>query len=661
MERDLHSVSRPERLCFSGKKANGSSSSSRQPLRVELFPNFPIKGGRISTGSVLPSDNFLKKVSKSKHMELNQEASRLVASQKSMYEMIGPSVGQLVTFYVLKPEQIKNIAKQNPKFANVKAELLVPSPNVATCSLLTIEDQFYSLFGLTCLHSIQLVLDKNAPFKAQDYDQVSIFIKHTYDIQLHLWSVHEEICALVPRWKVEFLTIERLHHEVAKLLLSRTGTSNIFMAPVTINTDFLKMRKEFITESLEAQMQLQDHKFMHPLLDPEFELQPLPSFDMVTFSLSEANKAGYQRFLKSEAFTRNEFVFNEDSTNFSKSMQAVRGPIRPNNISSQEESSAGFAASNHTKEGDTLSDCISVTSKTPLTFLTIKLTDNPPIVPGDLVTLLGFHSIKNRKIENDEVYQPAYKKQFKGLVDSAFLNQNLSLGVCQVKSYQPCIFTYKGNTSEGSSGSPILDKHLRVVGINFGCYHDVQVEPDQGARSKSGKNKHKQDKMISEPYHYSADASQSTQPSSIQSFSSKDSPGLLEIKSKSPNPDDLLQFEIEVKEPGALLHQSSLKNRNLAVCTNHPAFRKWLEGWHKQCKMLEEHQKDREWIGSSKTVVTVTDFGDVDIIDIPRRNLGRSSKTSTKRLLDMPFRAEKSKALNLRPPSSRSRAQKRRS
>lgn len=657
MEPETHSISRLERLCFSGKKNNGSGSQSQQSKCVELFPNYPIKNGRLSTDSVLPSSEFLKKVAKSKHLEVNQKASQMIASQKSMYEMIYPSLGQLVTFYALKQDKIRVLMKTDKKLANVKSEVIVPSPNVATCSLLTVEDRFETLFGLTCLHSIQLVLDKTTQFKPEDYEQISVFIKHHCDVQKYLWLVHEEICALVPKWKVEHLTIEKLHHQVAKLLRARAGDQPIFLTPVRVNAEFLRARKDFITKSLDKPLQLQDNKLLHPLLDPEFELQPLPSFDMITFSLGVVEMQAYIKFLKQEVCTESQFQFMEDSTSFARSILAVKSPTGQN-FPSQSGASTTVGESSEDKAGDSMSTCISVSAK-PLTFLTLKLQEDTPIEPGDLVCLLGFHSIKNRKIENDEVYEPSYKKQFKGLVDSAFLNQNLSLGVCEVKSYQSCIFTYKGNTSEGSSGSPILDKDLRVVGINFGCYHDVQVEGLPKVTSKAGKIKQKP--KFTEIHDLTADPSQSIQELCLEHHRNIEAAGVLEVKSKSPNPDHLLQFDVEVKEPGALLHQSSLKNRNLAVCTNHPAFRRWLEEWYQDCIKLASLGKDWEDVDSN-SVISVHDVSDVDVLSIPNRQLGAATKPMpNKTNLTIPLRAEKSKATRRNTTLSRVRSKKQRS
>lgn len=668
MEQPAHSISHPERLCLSGKKSDTRDSRSKSIKRVELFPNFPIKNGRLSTDSMLPSAEFLKKFAKSKRMEINQKASEMVKDQKAMYEMIYPSVGQLVTIYVLKPHRIKELTKAPKIFFKTPPEVIIPSPNVATCSLLTIEDRFDTLFGLSCLHSVQLVLSQSAPFPAHEYDQVTLFIKHHWDVQQYLWPIHEDLVGMVRKWKLEYLTIHKLQSLFAKLLKSRSGEHPMFLSPITISTDFLERRCLFIEDSSKQALKVVSGGQFHPLLDPEFRLQPIPSFDMLTFSFSHTDLQRYQAFLKDEMATDSEFQFLEDSISFTRSVKMMQADLKANTGAAQnrrfdteinelggdtqlESSQIGKGLEAAKKNGETQSTCISVNSK-PLTFLTLSMSVFPSVQRGDLVSILGFHSIKNRKIEHDDVYQPAYRKKFKGLVDSEFLNRNLSLGVCEIKSYQPCIFTYKGNTSEGSSGSPILDQDLRVVGINFGCYHDVQEEHppdnipkiDKKLTAKKINNKPASIHVPDEPSNSIAVSA-----SSVEIDSSMNQ--TLQVKSKRGNKtDQLLNFDIEIEEPGALIHQTTLKNRNLAVSTNHPAFRAWLKDWYDHCVKLASIPKDWDDVSNSSVVT----LGRVSA-DIPVK--GSKSGTSVPRVLTqlkaggyIPVHAQKTKY----KPSSRS-------
>jgi hypothetical protein len=43
----------------------------------------------------------------------------------------------------------------------------------------------------------------------------------------------------------------------------------------------------------------------------------------------------------------------------------------------------------------------------------------------------------------------------------------------------------------------------------------------------------------------------------------------------------LLDFDIEIDEPGASIHKQSLKNSNLAICISHPVLVQWMKSRQK--------------------------------------------------------------------------------
>jgi hypothetical protein len=643
---------------------------------------------------VLPSSDFLKKVAKSKHLEINQSASEMISKQKGRLEMVYPSLGQLVTLYVLNREKLKEVASGRGKqlLQSVPAEVVVPSPNVATCSLLTIEECASSLFGLTCLHAVQLVVGRDAPYPAEDYDQLTLFVKHQCDVQAYLWDIHQHVLDLLPRCDLRHLTVHTLLAHVAKLLKQHAKQQPIFMTIIRIKEDFLEARAKFIQDSLKKPVQLLEGNVFHPLLDPEFLLQPIPSFDMMTFTLAPTAVQNYYNFLKHELCTDSEFQFTDESVSYSRAVKILeeqfkKDEAKNNNryLSSEQESSpfsplsaasdmmrpgnrAPAAASRMPPQDGSLSSnstpsSISIDPKL-LTFLNLPLEANS-IHTGWLVSLLGFHSIKNRRIEQDEVYEAAYKKQFKGLADASFLNRNLSIGVCEIKAHNSTIFTYKGNTSEGSSGSPIVDEQLNVLGINFGCYHDVQhvqVAPAQQktpslAKQRRGppfaNNNKVHGRLLQDKIVLATDDEVSNGLVHVgkelmeqgKQLVGKMLPIKGELGATITGPQRLLLFDVEIEEPGATVHRSSLKNRNLAVSTNHPVFREWIKKWHSECTKMDALGKECIEIGSTQASDELSIFSMVTVDTESSKGGKRGYKEKPKHmgLTTIPLLPEKTK------------------
>ena len=74
--------------------------------------------------------------------------------------------------------------------------------------------------------------------------------------------------------------------------------------------------------------------------------------------------------------------------------------------------------------------------------------------------MLGYHTVKLEKTNKDENMRPSYTQDLEQYLDAEFINEHLSIGFCTIKRFNSCMITFKGNTSEGSSGSPILDQSL---------------------------------------------------------------------------------------------------------------------------------------------------------------------------------------------------------
>lgn len=553
MQPRSHSVTSLKRLCFSVKKSKG-----RKQKVLELLPNYPIRKGRISVDSALPSlDTLTNQKTPNTSFAVNEQIAKQIENLREKFEMVYPSVGQLVTLFVLKPS-----LQHRGKGADIN--LYFPNPLVSTCSLVTINDKFESLFVLGCLHGFMLVLPKDNPYTTQDYLHYCFFVKNDIDLAETIWKAHELFKYKLSRKDVKDACWNIVPGLFMDIINSRFQQERPFVTQLEVCQDWLERRKKFIAEkSVVAPVPNSKGRAEHPLLDPEFDLQPLPSLDLCTFKFSQNSIVDYIAFIKSKGAESN-FEINENSMSFKSSMSALR-----------ESDNYRNGAGQRSVLGSRSSD------KKPMTFFTIELSKLRKLQENQLVSILGFQNVKVEEPEPD-IYRKSFKKNMEGYLDAEFMNENLSLGFCQVKTYSDYLFTFKGNTTEGSSGSPILDDGLQIVGINFGCYYDYQSEQTVKNNIKNKGKKGKEGRANSlKRSEVDRGKSKGKRQFSVDRKSGKE---------ETPNALTLAAFEIEINEPGQLAHESSLKNRNLAVATTHPVFVSWLSSIEKNIEETTKNQ-----------------------------------------------------------------------
>ena len=550
---DTHSKTRLLRLCFSEKKAKPSS----KPKYLQLLPNFPIKKGRISVNSELPSKHSTE-ASARKEKLVKADVSEFIDRYKQHFEMIYPSIGQLVTLFLLKPD-----SRQKAKKLDVQDLFL--SPNVATCSLVTINGDIATRFGITCLHAIRTQPPSPAKFSPDDYDKVCYFMKSEVDVGEGIWKTHDYLLPIWGRMDPSQLKNSEMAREFIEFFGKRFAGSSAFVKKVQLCEDLLQKRKEFIIKSSSKPTDISEKgSYDHPLLDPEFGLQPIPSLDLLTFDLPSSFEVEYATFLKSTELNE-EFVYDENSTVFAAAVTKL----------SSSKDKKSFA------------------------YINIDLSDIRPLEKDNLVALVGYQNIKfeTLKDEAQDLYRKSLKAKLENFSDAEFMNQNLSLGFCITATISECIFTFKGNTTEGSSGSPILDRDLKLLGINFGCYYDYQT--DQSLKEEQ-KAKKKQKESKSQSIHSVSiksksipklETSKSARDRDFSVNSSKTSNAGLKshipktVEKDPEHPKSLFEFDIEIQEPGAKDHEESLKNRNLAISVTHPVLVAWLKERHARLGM----------------------------------------------------------------------------
>ena len=532
-----HSRTRHTRLCFSEKKRKpADSKGSKQGKTLELLPNFPFRKGRISVDSMLPSKDVMQE-SKGSTFSVKQGMEDFLSKHKPYFEMAFPSFGQLVTLYFLKPEHRK---------AKGGKPLMLSSSFSTTC-LFTINDNFATLSGISCLHSVTRFDCEDA---ATMYDSISYFVKTEGDISergakaaAHL-QVQEERRASTK-------SANELGDEWCKLLRKRYSNSiPVFLAQVTVSSQFLQMRKEFIDNSviqdiIVSQKNGANH-YEHPLIDAEFFLQPTPSLDVILYTMTALQIEDYEVFLKS----------SNDSTEFEYS-----------------EKSSSFASS--------LSLLTSASQKS-WSFLTIDLNKVPTPTTSQQAFIIGYQNIELRKPEQ-EVYRKSFFAKIDKFLDSEFMNEGLSIGFCEIKSSSKEILTFNANTADGSSGSPLIDMNLRIIGINFGCYYDYQedqVERDKRKKANKKSKKERKSKSVDKM---------------ITTGKSKSDKNIKPTEKKQnlvKDQNNLLYYDREISEPGGEEHKSSFKNRNLAISISHPTILKWLKARYEE--EIERAKKDRK-------------------------------------------------------------------
>lgn len=467
------------------------------------------------------------------------DVSEFIEKYKQHFEMIYPSVGQLVTLLILTPE-----ARQ--RYPNFRGEDLFLSPSVATCSLVTINNQIATRFGLTCLHAVKTSPCSPLKYSPEDYEMACFFVKSEVDIGEHAWKLHDYFSHM---WTRPGMSLKA--SDMIKTFIDELAKKMYHIKPFIMRVqpceDLLQMRKEFIINAVTIPPKIHNGRYEHPLLDPEFGLQPIPSIDILAFELPPSFEVHYATYLKSTDLNE-EFVYDEKSAIFAEAVSQLSNSLQ----------------------------------KKSFAYINIDLNDLPQPKTDKLVALVGYQNVKSETIghQTDDLYRKSLKAKFADFSDAEFMNENLSIGFCSTAQISDTVFTFKGNTTEGSSGSPILDEDLRLLGINFGCYYDYQTDESLREKAKAVKKKESRSQSIK--------SKSITSKKTIEKDSKARSNSLLKgsgiSKSVASNktltndtPKSLFEFDVEMEEPGAKDHEESLKNRNLAISINHPVLVSWLK------------------------------------------------------------------------------------
>ncbi len=514
------------RLCFSEKKRRTAKPGATKTY--DILPNYPVKRGRISMNSMLPAAEDASRGTP--RLVVDEDVKRFADKYKLNFEMVYPSVGQLVCLFVMKAELV-----QQHKRLLIDDVLLAPT--VSTCSLATIDESPDSLFLVSCLHSTRAPLREGARHSSHHFDRRCFFVKSDVDVGESLWKAFEVTKAAWGRRKLD-QGLAGFAEDLVACLTRRFHQSPPFVRPVEPCASFLAKRRAFIERSAKTPVARDAAgSASHELLDPEFGLQPIPSVDVLAFTPQAGFVAEYLAHLRQGTF-ESDFALTEHTMSLSSSLQAL-----------QSRGTKGFS------------------------FLNVDSGYHRKLQEGALATLLGFQSISLER-PSEEVYRKSFSNKIKGFIDAEFMNDNLSLGFCLLKRVSDHIFTFQGNTSEGSSGSPILNEALELIGFNFGCYYDIQA--DQSIRAaKKRKRKATRAQSIR-----SKKTPTPRAPSTKSSSPARQLQSLERTGQSAPGsrlfPEDPHQFDIEIEEPGKDEHMTSLKNRNLAVCMNHPVLKEWI-------------------------------------------------------------------------------------
>ena len=510
----------------------------------DVLPNYPIKRGRISMESMLP---VIDSPSKDTKKVLQKEVQDYVLRYKHNFEMIYPSIGQLVCFFMLKSADLtKN-----------KMDQILPSPSVSSCSIVSIDEDIEKVFILSCLHSVRIVDPK---IISSRYERKCYFVHSEFDIVESANKAFEYVRNSYNRHET-LKPLEEFCEEVVGLLSRRFHADRPFVSPVVACLDFLEMRKDYIIAESKRKAVLsggEPGSFSHSLIDPEFFLQPVPSVDVLTFDVPKDFIKKYSMHLKSKG-TDSIFEYDEErSVSFSASMKVLHSSTSSNKF---------------------------------MSFLNINTrSSRTKPQPEDIVTLLGYNSIKfESSLEEKDMYRKSHNLKIHKYIDAEFMNENLSIGFCVVKKVSLNILTFKGNTSEGSSGAPILNENLELIGVNFGCYYDYQE--DQAIHEKyyseeteetkdKKKSKSKRGLTVNITGKKNQTAGQKLNIAKKRATSIDDGTRKREEarhKTKCLHKDDIYQFDIEIYEPGHNEHSETLKNRNLAIAINHPVIQMWVK------------------------------------------------------------------------------------
>lgn len=525
---------RQTRICISVKhrpeegEENQGKGTKTKKMALHVLPNYPITKGRISEESRLPQEDIYKH-SHDRVLVQESEVKHFIQRLKDKFEMVYPSIGQIVTIFVLKTDPNQKAKPKLPKMID---------PGVATCSLAQINSDINTLFGTTCIHAFRTDLNKHSEL----YQRLSLFVKSDLDIKDFVFTSSALLQAQLERSRQEYTDREvfKCFKDILGKKLDKNDTKH-FMAEVTVDEVFLQTRKEFLLANSKLIPKVAKEKYSHPLLDPEYEMQPIPAVDVAFFEFSEKDAIQrYKEHLKEIDFKSN-FEMNENSTSFAQAMK-------------------------FNEEGK------SSQRKRALTFLNVNACqgsiERGTLAEDQLCALLGFQCVGLEKVARD-IYRKSFNKENGQYLEAEFINGNFSLGLCKIKKFNDYYLTFIANTTEGSSGSPIVDQNLDIIGVNFGSYFDDQSVPKPS--KKEPQFDATKDKLSKKRYF-----SEQKMPRKSEERIEKSSKIVEEAKLVEYFPKDIFQYDVQIQEPGINKFANCRKNSNLAVNFSHPLLVDWI-------------------------------------------------------------------------------------
>lgn len=343
--------------------------------------------------------------------------------------------------------------------------LFFPQLQVATISILKIQGFSSSHLGISCLHVIQnlnptfleTLKNQRRKLKSSHYQTACYFIKSDQDISEKVERLEKEIRARVHRMvdtPKEYKETELM--ETLEDLVKKKYYRASFIRVIYPNTAFLEKRRAWISEKYKK-------KDFDCFKDPKYQLQPQPSVDIAIFDLPIDFMDAYKYYL---SLKNGADFFSDQQSNFESENQTADGAFM-----NADEKSRGVFDRFRAYSQSLMKVSASLKPYIPIEVNKLKAT----LKKEQKLILLGFQGIYFSEVTEGMSNKNSAFPHMKQLLDSDFFNPGLSATGCIVKENDGRMVTYVGNTSFGSSGSPMLDENCNIRALSFAHYID---EPD---------------------------------------------------------------------------------------------------------------------------------------------------------------------------------------
>lgn len=365
------------------------------------------------------------------------------------------------------------------------------------------------------------------------------------------------------------------------------------------------MRKEFLLE--------EDKKSSGKLLDPAFKLQPEPSLDLMFFHPPSAFLKDYSTYVKKRYLNRqvnniiqeisSETEYPQIADEFQDDTQS-KMPDDYFNTGKQHDSNESYRSTTRALElSNTITNAYTKVKSKTLQFLAFDPEPEFFVESDTAGMLIAFQGIYSDKTTNgiSKKRTSVYTK-LNAFLDSDFLNANLSVGGVVIKESSQELLNFIGNTAYGSSGGLIVDKSLRILGVNFGYFNDSVEE-------SSGNSYYK------EQFRFASDS-------------------------------DLFMFDVQVDEDSD--NRNIVKNRNIAVNIKHHLVQKFRELYLQQLNAKLSQSKNGK--NAEKKRVS---FGELEIGFKTYQQISKSSEKRNDANSKADDGAQKSSDKNLTKNSSK--------